>query len=103
MHINRAMCRVVAVAVLAGGVASATAQARPDFSGDYVLNRQASTLPPPVSNVESGTLRVEHREPSFSFTRTYVIGGTPRDARFTIRTDGSELSETGPQGGATVS
>jgi len=32
MHINRAMCRVVA--------AGATP---PDFSGDYVLNRQAST------------------------------------------------------------
>ena len=68
-----------------------------------MLNRQVSTLPPPVSNVESGVVRIEHREPSFSFHRTYVISGTPREGRFTIRTDGSELSETRQQGMATVS
>src|SRR6185436_544775 len=103
MHINRAMCRVVAVAVLAGGVASAAAQVRPDFSGDYVLNRQASTLPPPVSNVESGVVRIEHREPSFGFHRSYVIAGAPRDGGYTIRTDGSESTESGPQGATTTS
>ena len=103
MHINRAMCRVVAVAVLAGGVASAAAQVRPDFSGDYVLNRQASTLPPPVSSVESGVVRIEHRDPSFAFHRSYVIAGTTRDGGFTVRTDGSESRETGAQGMATVS
>jgi hypothetical protein len=86
------------------GLAHAAAQAKPDFSGEWVLNRQVSTLPPPVSNVESGVVRIDHREPSFSFQRTYVIAGTPRGgAGFTIRTDGSEKSETGPQGMATVS
>jgi len=102
MHINRVLCRALALWVLAAGAAPA-AQSHPDFSGDYVLNRPASTLPPPVSNVESGVVRIEHRDPSFAFHRSYVIAGTPRDASFAIRTDGSESRETGPQGTATVS
>ena len=98
----RLVLRLVGVFVMAG-LAHAAAQAKPDFSGEWVLNRQASSLPPPVSNVESGVVRIEHREPSFSCHRTYVIAGTPREASFTRRTDGSETSETGPQGMATVS
>jgi hypothetical protein len=96
--------RIGTVAALAlVGALVATAQARPDFSGEWVLNRQGSTLPPPVSNVESGVVRIEHREPSFTFHRTYVIAGTPREARFTRLTDGAESSETGAQGLVTVS
>jgi hypothetical protein len=103
MHINRVLSRALAIGVLAAGAASAAAQGRPDFSGDYVLNRQASTLPPPVSNVESGVVRIEHREPSFGFHRSYVIAGAPRDGGYTIRTDGSESTESGPQGATTTS
>jgi len=79
-------------------VAAPVAQAKPDFSGEWVLNRQASTLPPPVSNVESGVVRIEHREPEFRFHRTYVIAGTSRDADFSIHTDGAEETQTGPSG-----
>jgi hypothetical protein len=104
MHINRCLAHLLAAGVLVVfHVAGATAQARPDFSGEWVLNRQGSTLPPPVSNVESGVVRIEHRDPSFTFHRTYVIRGTPSEAGFTRRTDGSESSETGPQGMTTVS
>ena len=103
MYINSRVMRLLAVVLILAAAAAAAAQARPDFSGDWVLNRQGSTLPPPVSNVESGVVRIEHREPSFTFHRTYVIGGTPRDAGFTRRTDGAESSETGPQGLVTVS
>jgi hypothetical protein len=103
MHIERRLSGRLAVLLLAVGVAAAAAQVRPDFSGEWVLNRQASTLPPPVSSVESGVVHIEHRDPSFSFHRSYVIAGASRDGGYTIRTDGSELSETGPQGTATVS
>ena len=89
---------VIAVATLAAGVTDSEAQGKPDFSGSWVLNRQASTLPPPVSAVESGVVRIEHREPSFSFHRRYVIGGAPREAGFTLLTDGREKSETGARG-----
>jgi hypothetical protein len=99
MHIKT----VVAYMFVLGLFTAGAAQSRPDFSGNWVLNRQASTLPPPVSAVESGVVRIEHLEPSFSFHRTYVIAGTPRDASFVIATDGSPRSETGPQGLTTAS
>ena len=93
------MRNVVGASVLAWLIVAApVAQAKPDFSGEWVLNRQASTLPPPVSNVESGVVRIEHREPEFRFHRTYVIAGTSRDADFSIHTDGAEETQAGPSG-----
>lgn len=83
--------------------AAATAQAKPDFSGEWVLNLQESTLSPPVSGVERGVVRIDHREPAFSFHRHYVIGGTPREASYTGATDGKEFTGTGPQGVLSVS
>ena len=96
--------RVVLTAMLlTAGAAAAAGQPRPDFSGSWVLNRPESTLPPPVSNVESGIVRIEHREPAFTFHRTYVIAGTPREGSYTITTDGREVAGAGQQGAATVS
>ena len=38
---------------------------KPDFSGDWTLNREASALSPVVAPVvQSGFVRIEHREPS---------------------------------------
>ena len=103
MYITPRLSGRLAVLLLTVGVAAAAAQVKPDFSGEWVLNRPASTLPPPVSNVESGVVRIEHRDPSFSFHRSYVIAGAPRDGGYTLRTDGSESTETGPQGATTTS
>jgi hypothetical protein len=103
VHISTRLTRALAAVLVVAAAAAVAAQARPDFSGEWVLNRQGSTLPPPVSNVESGVVRIEHREPSFTFHRSYLIAGTPRDAMFSIRTDGAESRETGPQGLTTVS
>jgi hypothetical protein len=102
MNATRALATLVIAAATASDIDTA-AQGKPDFSGTWVLNRQASSLPLPVSAVESGVLRIEHREPSFSFHRTYVIGGAPREASFTRLTDGRETSETGAQGLTTIS
>jgi hypothetical protein len=88
--------------VLIGLIAAAPlAQTKPDFSGEWVLNRPASTLPPSVSNVESGVVRIEHREPEFRFHRTYVFAGTSRDADFSVHIGGGEETQTGPQGTST--
>jgi hypothetical protein len=103
MHIAAAVRRRLAVGLVACVAAAATAQARPDFSGEWVLNSRESTLPPPVSNVERGVVRIDHREPAFSFHRRYVIGGTPREASYTGATDGKEFTGTGPQGVLSVS
>ncbi len=38
---------------------------KPDFSGEWTLNVQASTLSPIVAPAaQSGVLRIEHHEPS---------------------------------------
>jgi len=103
MHMSIPSTRVSVATVLVVCAAAAGAQTRPDFSGEWVLNRQESVLPPPVSKVESGIVRIEHREPSFKFQRHYVIAGTPREASFTSRTDGAEVTETSPQGLPTTS
>jgi hypothetical protein len=95
--------RVFVATVLVVCTAAAGAQTRPDFSGEWVLNRQEAVLPPPVSNVESGVVRIEHREPSFKFQRRYVIAGTPREASFTRQTDGAVVTETNAQGLPTTS
>jgi len=91
MYIQRAVAHarrvVLSGVLLAAWVTAAAAQPRPDFSGEWVLNRQESTLPPPVSAVESGVVRIEHREPTFTFHRTYVIGGAPREVSFTRATE----------------
>jgi hypothetical protein len=104
MHITQAGRRTLAAGLVAASLAAtAAAQTRPDFSGEWTLNRPASTLPPPVSNVESGVVRIDHQEPWLTFHRTYVIAGTPRDGGYTIRTDSTPQSETGPEGLTTVS
>jgi hypothetical protein len=38
---------------------------RPDFSGEWILNRQASTPNSGAAAVESGVAWIDHREPSF--------------------------------------
>jgi len=98
MHMSIPSPCVFVATVLVVSAAAAGAQTRPDFSGEWVLNRQESVLPPPVSDVESGVVRIEHREPSFRFQRRYVIAGTPREASFAVQTDGAEVTETSAQG-----
>jgi hypothetical protein len=53
---------IIAV-VVALSTMTVIAQQKPDFSGQWQLNRQASMLSPIVAPVaQSGTLRIEHRD-----------------------------------------
>ena len=47
---------------------------KPDFSGEFVLNRLASRLSAAASAIDGATLRIEHREPTFRCTGTFVAG-----------------------------
>jgi len=82
--------------------ASAAAQQKPDFSGEWVLNRQASTLSPAASAMESGVLRIEHREPVFHYKAALVSGGSPVQYEYELTTDGKE-GEGAQQGSRAVS
>jgi hypothetical protein len=73
------------------------AQQKPDFSGEWQLNRQASTPSPTVAPVvQSGTLRIEHHEPSFTCHMTIVMDGKPIETKFKLLSDGREIAGTDP-------
>ncbi len=69
-------------------------QQRPDFSGEWALDRAASSLQAEMSAVESGVIRIQHREPSFGFSRTFVIKTQPIETSFEIQTDGRDVTNS---------
>jgi len=60
----------IAVAVVLGIAASGPAQGKPDFSGEWILNRAASTLSPAARGTQSGTVHIDHKEPKFQYKAT---------------------------------
>jgi hypothetical protein len=57
--------------------------AKPNFTGEWILNVAASALSPVVAPaVQSGFVRIEHREPTVSVHLHIVMDGKPHDARF---------------------
>jgi hypothetical protein len=78
--------------VVASDFTAAHAQQHPDFSGEWVLNRATSSLHGETAAVESGVVRIQHREPAFTFQRTFVVNKQSLDASYEIRTDGREIA-----------
>ena len=74
----------------------------PDFSGEWILNRQASTLSPGADGVLSAVWRIEHREPTFRHKATFTTAGSPIEYEYELLSDGREAVATHP-GGRTVS
>ena len=94
---------VIAAVVALAGTMTAVAQQKPDFSGEWQLNRQASMLSPIVAPVaQSGTLRIEHKEPTFKCHMTIVFDGKPVDTKYEMLSDGRETVAT-EQGRRTAS
>jgi hypothetical protein len=93
---------------------------RPDFSGEYVLNRAASTLSAlGAASVQTASLRIHHAEPSFrcegkfsfpniepiqwTFELTTDAGDTPQNqAGPAVRWDGRGLVVTMLNESATI-
>src|SRR5206468_2280016 len=70
---------------------TAIAQQKPDFSGEWQLNPHASMLSPIVAPVaQSGTLRIEHKEPNFKCHMTIVLDGKPFETKYEMLSDGRE-------------
>jgi hypothetical protein len=86
---------VFATVVALAGAMTAIAQHKPDFSGDWQLNRQASMLSPIVAPVaQTGTLRIEHKEPNFKCQMTIVLDGKPVETKYEMLSDGRETVAT---------
>ena len=94
----------LATIVFAAGATTVIAQEKPDFSGEWKLNRQASTLSAVVAPAaQSGILRIEHHEPKFAAQQTIVLDGKPFESKFELLTDGREVATTDDRGRRTVS
>lgn len=89
----RTVLLLLVVALLAAP-GLAVGQQRPDFSGEWTLDRPASSLQGDMAAVESGVVRIAHREPSFRFSRTFVIKTQPIEGAFDIQTDGREVANS---------
>jgi hypothetical protein len=48
------------------------ARQRPDFSGEWVLDLANSRLHEDYSVLEGGVVRIDHREPTFTFRRVLL-------------------------------
>jgi hypothetical protein len=73
---------------------SALAQERPNFSGEWTLNRQASTLSSGADAAQSGLWQIEHREPTFRHKASFVMGNTPVEWEYELLSDGREVIST---------
>jgi hypothetical protein len=64
-----------------------------DFSGEYVLNRRASTLSAGAAGVQSAVVHIEHSEPVFRCSAKFATGSqTVLDYSFELTTDGREVA-----------
>jgi len=84
----------IATAILLGITISGIAQNKPDFSGEWMLNRQASTLSPGADAVQSGSLQIEHREPMFHCKGAFVTKSNPLQYEYELPSDGREVVST---------
>jgi hypothetical protein len=69
---------------------------RPDFSGDYRFNREASTLSPGgADRISGGRMHIDHREPHFRCEGRYDFADAGRfEFSFELVTDGRETHES---------
>src|SRR5262245_45411130 len=71
---------------------------KPDFSGEYVLNREASTLSPlGAANVQTANLRIKHEDPKFSCEGkfSFLNGETAQWAFELVTTEGDVTQAEG--------
>ncbi len=66
----------------------------PDFSGEWILNRQASTLSPGADGMKSGVWLIEHREPAVHVKASFVTATDPVQFEWALRTDAGEVVNT---------
>ena len=61
---------------------------KPDFSGEWTLDVAGSTLSPVVAPVvQSGFVRIAHREPTVAVHLSITMDGTPFEVRFERRSE----------------
>ena len=70
------------------------AQAKPDFSGEWILNRQACTLSPGADAIRSAIVHIEHKDPAFKYKAEFSSDTGSRKVEYEMLTDGNEIRST---------
>ena len=86
---------------LAAGI-SAVSQERPNFTGDWTLDLENSQLHEDYRALERGVVHIDHREPTFTFRRTFLVKGKSIEVSYDVTTDGREHRGVGPNGALTA-
>jgi hypothetical protein len=81
----------VATGILLGLAGLVVAQQKPDFSGEWTLNRKDSTLSPGAAAVHSGVVRIEHRDPTFRYKASFVSASGPIQYEYELQSDGRDV------------
>src|SRR5262245_42370605 len=63
---------------------------KPDFSGEWTLNRQASTLSPGAHAIRTGVVRIEHRDPRFQYQAEFVSDSGTVQSKFELMAEKRE-------------
>ena len=94
--------RHIVIGILLAFPASGFAQVKLDFTGEWTLNRQASTLSPAAAGIQSGDVRIEHRDPTFRYKAALKSETGTVQYELEFQSDGREVTGT-QQGMATTS
>jgi len=86
----------IVIGILLGLSPFGVAQEKPNFSGEWILNRQASTVSVLANAVQSGVVRIEHRDPTFRYKAALVSDSGPLQYgpwpyEYELRSDGREV------------
>jgi hypothetical protein len=68
---------------------------KPDLSGEWILDRQASALSASAAAFQGGVLRIEHRDAIFRFQLSMVSGDQTVEHAGDGLTDGKRSLERG--------
>ena len=71
---------------------------KPDFSGEWVLNKSASTLSPGADAVQSARWSIDHREPLFRHKASFVSALERKKYEYELRSDAPSAAH-GEEGG----
>ena len=77
-------------------------QQKPDFSGEWILNRQASTLSPGADAMRTGVVRIEHRDPKFRYQGKFVSDTGTVKAEFELMAEEREDASLRWEGDALI-
>ena len=66
-------------------------QNKPDFTGEWSLDRQACSLSPGADAMQSGIVRIEHRDPTLRYKGTFTSAGGEVKTEFELLSDGKEV------------